>query len=503
MPAHVIGYARLSTADQARGITLEQQVSRLRDAGANEVLVDLMSGTTTARPQYRELLRRIKAGELQKVIATRWDRLSRSAAETCKLVDLFAADGAPALQLLDDPLDLTTIGGRLQLRLLGAVAQSEVERLRERSAAGKAHRTAKGLVDVAPFGMQQVAGQLQPDRRPFLCELSTQTVLTRADLLLEAYECANVEGSMHAPWRQLGDRYGLWLDRAGMRRLLFNPALRGAKVSKRDKSAAVWHDVEEGAGGEPLIPPADHQRFEARLRGLAARRAAPDKRRKHLLAGKVLCGHCGKAMTRALITRSPNARFFCPNNDCSWAIPRQRRNACREPDLLEAILLQLAERAPAVAAAMEQQAQRKDEASSTAPEVLRLQAKRRTYQALLADGDPVQPVIDQLDRDIAALLDAGPADGGGHLLQLREAALRRARVVDIFVNSKGVLGVEVPVRAEATVAEALAASWRLQASFAAGGGEDAVGPGVWEEIRQLVRTTTVKERRLAAMELNI
>lgn len=493
----VLGYARLSTADQARGLTLEQQVSRLREAGAEEVLIDLLSGTSTARPKYRELLRRVEAGEVATVICTRWDRLSRSAAETCRLVDLFAADGAPELQLLDDPLDLTTIGGRLQLRLLGAVAQAEVERLRERSAAGKAHRTAKGLVDVAPFGLQQVAGQLQPDRRPFLCELHTKETRTRADLVLEAYGCANVDGSMHAPWRHLGERYGLWLDRGGMGRLLLNPALRGARVGKRDKSAAVWHDVEEGAGGEPLIPPEDHQRFEARLRGLAARRAAPDKRRKHLLAGKVLCGHCGKPMGRGVIVRSTKARFVCPNAECSWAIPRQRRNSCLEPDLLEAVLLQLADHAPEIAAAMERQAQRQDEASSNAPEVLRLQAKRRQYQALLAEGDPVQPVIDQLDRDIAALLEAGPADGGGHLLKLREAALRRARVVDVLSTSK------TSQREEATVAEALAASWRQQASWAAGGGEDAVGPGIWEEVRQLVRTTTVKERKLAALELNI
>ena len=113
-------------------------MSRLREAGADEVLVDLLSGTTTARPKYRELLRRVQAGECDAVVATRWDRLSRSASETCRLVDIFAADGAPQLVLLDDPMDLSTIGGRMQLRLMGVIAQGEVERIRERSAAGKA-----------------------------------------------------------------------------------------------------------------------------------------------------------------------------------------------------------------------------------------------------------------------------------------------------------------------------------------------------------------------------
>ncbi|WP_041434366.1 recombinase family protein [Synechococcus sp. CC9605] len=95
--ASVVGYARLSTVEQARGtLTLEQQVSRLKSAGAGEVLVDLMSGTSEARPRYRELIRRVKAGTMEKVVATRWDRLTRGAAETCKLVDVFSADGAPS-----------------------------------------------------------------------------------------------------------------------------------------------------------------------------------------------------------------------------------------------------------------------------------------------------------------------------------------------------------------------------------------------------------------------
>ena len=34
--ASVVGYARLSTIDQDKGLTLEQQVDRLKEAGAQE-----------------------------------------------------------------------------------------------------------------------------------------------------------------------------------------------------------------------------------------------------------------------------------------------------------------------------------------------------------------------------------------------------------------------------------------------------------------------------------
>lgn len=498
----VIGYARLSTADQAKGLTLEQQVTRLREAGATEVLVDLMTGTTTARPKYRELLRRIDAGEVSKVLATRWDRICRSATETCRMVDVFCAEGAPVLVLLDDPQDLSTIGGRAQLRMLGVFAQMEAERIRERSAVGKAHRASKGLIDVAPFGMQVVAGLLEPDRRPFLSELKTRREMTRADLLIEAFEAAAAGGSMHAPWIHLGHTYGVWLDRTGMRRLLLNPALRGARVGKRDKAKASWADVEEGAGGQPLIDPEEHRKFEAFIRGQMARRNAPDKRRSHVLAGKVICGHCNRLMGRGIVSGSGAGRWFCRNQECPWLIPRKRRNATMEAPLLAAVLEGMAGQAREVADAMERQARQRDQAAQESPEVERLQAKRRQYLALLADGDPVQPVIDQLDRDIAAMVAAGQTgSGGGHLLELRDAALRRARVTGVLAS--GGEAQQLGPGGPAMVAEVLGKAWQLQSSWAGSSGEEGIGPGVATEIRELVRSAVVLERRLVGLDLNI
>ena len=293
--------------------------------------MDLMSGTSEARPRYRELIRRVKAGTVEKVIATRWDRLTRGAAETCKLVDVFSADGAPQLELLDDDLNLSTIGGRLQLRMLGAMAQAEVERI-ERSEAGKAHRKAMGLVDVAPFGMKQVGGRLEPDREPFLSVLADRSTRSRADLLLEMFAILEDKLSHHAAWRHLGETYGVWRDRAGIQRLLINPALRGARVGKRCKTLAIatWADVVEGAGGEPLVDPERHRALDHRIRGMQARRSTPDKRRQHVLSGKVLCGHCGRKMGRYVRPgrNAPGtAAYRCLNEECNWRLAGQRRTA--------------------------------------------------------------------------------------------------------------------------------------------------------------------------------
>ena len=389
----------------------------------------------------------------------------------------------------------------MQLRLMGVIAQGEVERIRERSAAGKAHRTARGMVDVAPFGMQVIGGKLKPDDRPFLSELETQKEFSRADLLFEAYDSAVSTGSMHAPWRLLGDRFGFWIDRTGMRRLLLNPALRGAKVGKRNKTAATWADVEEGAGGDPLIDPDDHLAFEAMIRGAMARRSAPDKRQKHVLAGKMICDHCGSLMGRKTVVRSEHGRYTCLSEDCGWLIPGKRRNAGKEKELLESVLLAMADQAVAVAAAMERQATRRDEKASTAPEVKRLQEKRHTYQVLLADGDPVQGVIDELDRQICALMAAGPADGGGHLLQLRESALRRAAMDEVHLRG-GIVDFE-DLRSESIVAESLAKSWHMRSSWVAAEGEKAIPEELWTQIRELVREVAVHDRKVVRVDLNI
>ena len=478
--ASVVGYARLSTTDQARGLTLEQQVQRLKEAGAGEVLVDLMSGTSEARPRYRELLKRVKAGDVSKVVATRWDRLTRGATETCRLVDVFTADGAPDLVLLDDPMDLSSVGGRLQLRLLGAVAQAEVERISERAAAGKAHRKAKGLVDKAPFGMKQIAGKIEPDNDPFFSVLKDRREVSRGELVLEMIDKLEENISFVAPWRHIGEKYGIWKDRVMIQRLLINPALRGAKVGKRCKnlSIATWADVEEGAGGTPLVDPERHLQLEARIRGAQARRSSPDKRRQHVLSGKVICGHCGRKMGRAMRPgrNAPgNPAYRCLNEDCNWRKPGVRRNSISEKYLFTAIFQAMHDQADALAALEEKQAKQQDQASLDQPEVQKLQTKRQKYLKLMADGDApeLQGAVTALDQQIAALMEAG-MDWGKYgmpnLQRIRMEASQRLGNLEVLDKVKAgeiELGEEV-VLTPPDPEQAVADWWRERARSMAG-----------------------------------
>lgn len=422
-----VGYARLSTQEQASGLTLQQQISRLEAAGAERVIVDLQSGRSTSRPGYRELLGLVETRQVSRVVATRWDRLSRSASETCRLVDVFAADGAPELLLLDDPMDLSSIGGRLQLRLLGAVAEAELERIRERSAAGKAHRRARGMSDVAPLGLQVGGdGKLRIDRRPWLCTLADRKVWSRSEVvegLFDRFE----EARQYAAWKWLWDRFGLDYDRTGIARTLLNPAYRGARVGKRSKSGmqTSWASVEEGMGGEALIDADRHRAIVARVRGeLARNERSHDTRRSRPLVGKVFCDHCGKRSEKKWLAAYAGKRsvFACTHRDCPWSIPGKRRNSISELRATQAVLDAMSEHAEEIAKVLRgDDAARADTASNTR-EMEVLVNRRQTLLAMQADGAAgLDQAIAAVDRQMADLAEANLAglDGDAELTLLR------------------------------------------------------------------------------------
>ena len=75
----IVGYARVSTIEQAvESHALEQQIERLENYGATKIYVDVLSGSRDDRQQFTQLLEDVASNKVNKVIATRWDRLTRS-----------------------------------------------------------------------------------------------------------------------------------------------------------------------------------------------------------------------------------------------------------------------------------------------------------------------------------------------------------------------------------------------------------------------------------------
>ena len=133
----LIGYARVSTEDQAH----DAQLDELRAVGCAEIHQEHGSGASRARPVLSRLLREIKADEV--LVVVRLDRLARSVSHLLEVIEILEARKAH-FRSLRDPIDTSTPQGIFSLQVLGAVAQLERSLISERTRAGIMAAKARG-----------------------------------------------------------------------------------------------------------------------------------------------------------------------------------------------------------------------------------------------------------------------------------------------------------------------------------------------------------------------
>lgn len=131
----IYGYARVSTRGQASdGNSLEEQERRLTEAGAEKIYVDAFTGTKLDRPEFTKLLSILKPGDT--VIATKLDRVSRSASQGIALVDSLLERGV-SLHILNMGLLNNTPTGKLIRNIMFSFAEFERDMIVERTREGK------------------------------------------------------------------------------------------------------------------------------------------------------------------------------------------------------------------------------------------------------------------------------------------------------------------------------------------------------------------------------
>ena len=126
----LIGYARVSTADQTTAL----QLDALKQAGCDQVYRDeATSGSTTARPGLDRALKALHAGDT--LMVWRLDRLGRSLAHLIETVTGLRERGV-AFRSLTEALDTTSAAGELIFHVFGAMAHFERRLIVERTRAG-------------------------------------------------------------------------------------------------------------------------------------------------------------------------------------------------------------------------------------------------------------------------------------------------------------------------------------------------------------------------------
>ncbi|MEH1931689.1 fdxN element excision recombinase XisF [Nostoc sp.] len=197
-----IGYARVSSREQAEDTNaLEQQIARLKDAGAKHILTDIEKGKKDDRTQYQELMRLIEVGKIRTVFITRIDRITRSLPTLRKIVDILQKYDVN-LVILDQKMDLGTPQGKLMLNMLGVLAEWEVDLLSERIKRGKEHQRKQVWANGScPFGLVVIDHQYFLDLTPFLCLLTDRPENYR-DFYSELME---EEAIKHLPHRTIAE----------------------------------------------------------------------------------------------------------------------------------------------------------------------------------------------------------------------------------------------------------------------------------------------------------
>jgi DNA invertase Pin-like site-specific DNA recombinase len=136
-----IGYARVSTGHQS----LDQQLDALTAAGVDpdRIYRDKLSGTSTReqRPGLAALLDYARAGDAIVVVGI--DRLGRNAAEVMTTIRELR-DREIVLRSLREGIDTSNATGRMVAGVLASLAELELELGRERRAAAREARRARG-----------------------------------------------------------------------------------------------------------------------------------------------------------------------------------------------------------------------------------------------------------------------------------------------------------------------------------------------------------------------
>jgi site-specific DNA recombinase len=181
--ANAFGYVRVSTDEQAReGESLDAQRARIiaAAAAAGDHLVDVLlddgrSAKNLKRPGLQALLGRMRAGEAERLWATKLDRVTRRPADLEYLFEHhFGADAPHRLMLANEPHDAKTPAGRLTLRILCAIGQHELEVTSERTRTIVDHKRADGrVVGGLPLGFDRDGDKLVPNA-------GEQAILARA-----------------------------------------------------------------------------------------------------------------------------------------------------------------------------------------------------------------------------------------------------------------------------------------------------------------------------------
>jgi len=313
----VLGRVRVSTTEQTTdGNAIAQQTQRLLDAGATEISQHIGSGSE--KKQLKQLMDRCERGDVEEIVATRIDRITRSLIHLQEFAQ-FCLDRGINLRILDQQIDLKTPHGKLMLNVIGSLAQWEIDLLRDRINHGwdYARRMGRAPGNI-PFGYININNAYAPNHNKYFD--TDKTIWQVAREVVEKFLIiGTARGTTRAMFAVYGNRTKTVWNSAedfprerNVTRWLMHPALRGhtAYFYRDDRETVIIPNTHE-----PLLTEIEYEEI-VRLVEFAKINLKSGTGYPKPLTGLVFCDLCGSKFKAHLRRRANTAHtyWYCRTN---------------------------------------------------------------------------------------------------------------------------------------------------------------------------------------------
>lgn len=130
-------YCRVSTDEQDadKQEFLCKEYCQRNNIEIYKVYKDIISGTTSSRPEFNQLLNDMRERMFDCIVVTKIDRIGRSLQHLLSLFDEFGKRGLHFIAITQN-IDTSSAAGKLQLHILSAFAEFERNIISERTKEG-------------------------------------------------------------------------------------------------------------------------------------------------------------------------------------------------------------------------------------------------------------------------------------------------------------------------------------------------------------------------------
>jgi DNA invertase Pin-like site-specific DNA recombinase len=318
-PQAAAAYLRISRDKVGAGLGVNRQLEDCRrwcdqhTWETAEVYCDNDVSAYSGRPrrEYLRMLKDIESGRRDGVIAWHNDRLHRSPVELEEFITLVEKTGVAVATVTAGEYDLTTPTGRMQARIVGAVARHESEH--------KSQRIKRKKQEIAQLGEAPGAPTFGYIRADVTAGIKNRSaiILEEAAIIREMAQRVLAGETLVALVRDLNDRgvktaTGGAFHSGGLKKILISDWVCGYRTNNGARVAkGTW---------QPILDEVTVKKLRAVL--LDPARLSPPRGGRRLLTGLLLCGHCDSPLVGA--QREGRRIYRCQRNPGT----PNRRSAC-------------------------------------------------------------------------------------------------------------------------------------------------------------------------------